>query len=160
MDRTFVTNFNKTPVNEIGLDLWRDHIVKFPNIRDRMLNTLLDLIHTEWTGEIIDQGLMHNVIKMLMDLGPSVYHDDFEKSFLDVTANFYRIESQQFIECCDCGDYMKKAEGRINEEMERVSNYLDPKSEIKITTVVEREMIANHMTWLVHMENSGVGSNW
>jgi len=42
--------------------------------------------------------------------------------------------------------------------MERVSNYLDPKSEIKITTVVEREMIANHMTRLVHMENSGLVS--
>jgi cullin 3 len=158
MDRTFVTNFNKTPVNELGLNLWRDHIVKFPNIRDRLLNTLLDLVHTERTGEIIDRGLMRNVIKMLMDLGPSVYHDDFEKSFLDVTANFYRIESQQFIECCDCGDYMKKAERRLNEEMERVSNYLDPKSEIKITTVVEREMIANHMTRLVHMENSGLVS--
>ncbi|GLJ44920.1 hypothetical protein SUGI_0945710 [Cryptomeria japonica] len=158
MDRTYVSNFNKTPVNELGLNLWRDHIVKIPKIRDRLLDTLLDLVHRERTGEIINRGLMRNIIKMLMELGASVYQDDFEKPFLDVTADFYRIESQQFIECCDCGDYMKKAERRLNEEIERVSHYLDPKSEVKITNVVEREMIANHMTRLVHMENSGLVS--
>eukprot|EP01018_Ginkgo_biloba_P015329 Gb_08576 [translate_table: standard] len=158
MDRTYVTNYNKTPVHELGLNLWRDNIVRSPKIRDRLLNTILDLVHRERTGEIINRGLMRNVIKMLMELGPSVYQDDFERSFLDFAANFYRMESQQFIECCDCGDYMKKAERRLNEEMERVSHYLDPKSEVKITNVVEREMIASHMTRLVHMENSGLVS--
>jgi cullin 3 len=28
MDRTYVTNSNKTPVHELGLNLWRDHIVR------------------------------------------------------------------------------------------------------------------------------------
>jgi len=42
------------------------------------------------------------------------------------------------------------------EEVERVVNYLDAKSEAKITSVVEREMIANHVQRLVHMENSGL----
>ncbi|WP_254554962.1 cullin, partial [Salmonella enterica] len=51
---------------------------------------------------------------------------------------------------------LKKAERRLNEEMERVSHYLDAKSEVKITNVVEKEMIANHMQRLVHMENSGL----
>ncbi|GFZ00147.1 cullin 3 [Actinidia rufa] len=107
-------------------------------------------------GEVINRGLMRNIIKMLMDLGPSVYQEDFEKPFLEVSANFYRVESQQFIECCDCGDYLKKAERRLNEEIERVSHYLDAKSAAKITNVVEQEMIANHMLRLVHMENSGM----
>jgi cullin 3 len=51
-----------------------------------------------------------------------------------------------------------KAERRLNEEMERVSHYLDTASEAKITSVVEKEMIANHMHRLVHMENSGLVS--
>lgn len=33
---------------------------------------------------------------------------------------------------------------------------MDAKSEDKITSVMEREMIANHMLRLVHMENSGL----
>ncbi|KAJ9683671.1 hypothetical protein PVL29_019304 [Vitis rotundifolia] len=156
MDRTFIPSTHKTPVHELGLNLWRDNIIHSAKIQTRLQDTLLDLVLRERTGEVINRGLMRNVIKMLMDLGSSVYQDDFEKHFLEVSADFYRAESQQFIECCDCGEYLKKAERRLNEEMERVSHYLDAKSEAKITSVVEKEMVESHMQRLVHMENSGL----
>jgi cullin 3 len=114
MDRTYVTNYNKTPVHELGLNLWRDNILRSPKIRDRLLDTLLDLVHRERTGEVINRGLMRNITKMLMDLGPTVYQEDFEKPFLEAAADFYRLESQQFIETSDCPDYLKKAERRLN----------------------------------------------
>ncbi|CAN6239438.1 unnamed protein product [Urochloa humidicola] len=156
MDRTYVPTAHRTPVHELGLNLWRDHIIHSPMIHSRLLDTLLDLVDRERMGEVINRGLMRSITKMLMDLGPAVYQDDFEKPFLDVSASFYSGESQEFIECCDCGNYLKKAERRLNEEMERVSHYLDAGSEAKITSVVEKEMIANHMHRLVHMENSGL----
>ncbi|MBA0692551.1 hypothetical protein Goari_010103, partial [Gossypium aridum] len=156
MDRTYIPNTHKTPVHELGLSLWRDNIIHSGKIQSRLLSTLLELVHRERTGEVIDRGLMRNIVKMLMDLGSSVYQEDFEEPFLEVSAEFYRRESQKFIECYDCGDYLKKAEIRLNEEIERVTHYLDAKSEGKITNVVEKEMIANHMMRLVHMENSGL----
>ncbi|KAM0936812.1 putative cullin protein, neddylation [Dioscorea sansibarensis] len=156
MDRTFVPINHKTPVHELGLNLWRDNIIHCSKIQTRLQNTLLDLIHRERTGEVINRGLMRNITKMLVDLGSCVYQDNFEKHFLEVSADFYRVESQQFIDSCDCGEYLKKAERRLNEEIERVSQYLDAKSETKITYVVEKEMIDNHMQRLVHMENSGL----
>ncbi|KAG2654004.1 cullin-3A-like [Panicum virgatum] len=156
MDRTYVPTAHRIPVHELGLNLWRDNIIHSPMIHSRLLDTLLDLIDRERMGEVINRGLMRSITKMLMDLGPAVYQDDFEKPFLEVSASFYSGESQQFIECCDCGNYLKKAERRLNEEMERVSHYLDAGSEAKITSVVEKEMIANHMHRLVHMENSGL----
>lgn len=156
MDRTFIPSTHKTPVYELGLNLWRDHVIHSSKIHKRLQDTLLELVLHERTGEVINRGLMRNVIQMLMDLGSSVYQEDFEKPFLDVSADFYRLESQQFIECCDCGDYLKKAEKRLNEEIERVAHYLDTKSEPKLTNVVEKEMIESHMPRLVHMENSGL----
>ncbi|KAL5759545.1 hypothetical protein ACOSQ2_018383 [Xanthoceras sorbifolium] len=156
MDRTYIPSTHKTPVHELGLNLWRDNIIHSEKIQTRLLNTLLGLVYRERTGEVINRGLMRNIIKMLMDLGSSVYQEDFEKPFLEVSSEFYKGESQTFIECCDCGEYLKKAERRLNEEMERVTHYLDAKSETKITNVVEKEMIANHMLRLVHMENSGL----
>ncbi|KAL3511134.1 hypothetical protein ACH5RR_030535 [Cinchona calisaya] len=156
MDRTFIPSNHKTPVHELGLNLWRDNVIHSSKIQIRLLNTLLELIRRERTGEVINRGLMRNIIKMLMDLGPLVYQEDFEEHFLKVSAEFYRSESQEFIECCDCGDYLKKAERRLNEEIERVSQYLDANSETKITNVVEKEMIASHMPRLVHMDNSGL----
>ncbi|XP_047972459.1 cullin-3A-like [Salvia hispanica] len=156
MDRTFIPSTHKTPVHELGLNLWRDYVIHSSKIQSRLLNTILELIQRERTGEVINRGLMRNIIKMLMDLGPSVYQEDFEKPFLNVSADYYRAESQEYIECCDCADYLKKAERRLNEEIDRVSHYLDTKTEPKITNVVEKEMIANHMLRLVHMENSGL----
>jgi hypothetical protein len=56
---------------------------------------------------------MHNVIKMLTELGPFVYHEEFEKPFVEEVLTFYSIESQQFIECCDCRQKLKAALFRI-----------------------------------------------
>ena len=156
MDRTYVTTCQKTPVHELGLNLWRDNVIRSAKIKPRLLDTLLDLVHRERTGDVINRGLMRNVLKMLMDLGSYVYQEDFEKPFLDAASAFYKLESQEYIESCDCGDYLKKAERRLYEEIERVSHYLDAKSEVKITAVVEKEMIANHVDRLVDMENSGL----
>lgn len=156
MDRTFIPSTQKTPVHELGLNLWRDVVIHSSKTQIRLQDTLLELVHRERNGEVINRGLMRSIIKMLMDLGSSVYQDDFEQHFLEVSANFYGLESQQYIESCDCGDYLKKAERRLNEEMERVSHYLDARSLEKITNVVEKEMIENHMHRLVHMENSGL----
>nr|KYP45393.1 Cullin-3 [Cajanus cajan] len=156
MDRTYIPSTQKTPVHELGLNLWKENVIYSSQIRTRLLNTLLELVYSERTGEVIDRGILRNITKMLMDLGPSVYGQEFENHFLQVSAEFYRVESQKFIECCDCGDYLKKAERRLNEEMERVSHYLDSRTEKKITNVVEKEMIENHMLRLIHMENSGL----
>ncbi|KAI7748694.1 hypothetical protein M8C21_000343 [Ambrosia artemisiifolia] len=156
MDRSYVHGSQKTPVHELGLNLWRDNVIYVTGIQSRLQNIVLQLIHKERTGQIINQGLMRNIIKMLSDLGPSVYQVNFERPFLEASGDFYSIESREFIECCDCGDYLQKAERRLNEEIDRVSHYLDAKSEVKITNVVEKEMIANHMTRLVHMEDSGL----
>ncbi|XP_076935500.1 cullin-3A-like [Bidens hawaiensis] len=156
MDRTYIPSSHKTPVHKLGLNLWRDNIIHSVNIQTRLQDTLLETVQKERNGEVINRGLMRNIVKMLMDLGPSVYQQDFEQPFLDLSANFYRGESQQFIECCDCGEYLKKAEKRLNEEIDRVTHYLDAESEVKITSVVEKEMIESQMNRLVHMENSGL----
>ncbi|KAM0055886.1 putative cullin protein, neddylation [Helianthus debilis subsp. tardiflorus] len=156
MDRSYVPGSHKTPVHALGLNLWRDNVIHLTGIQTRLQNTLLQLIHKERTGHVINHGMMRNIIKMLSDLGPSVYLVDFERPFLEASSDFYRIESREFIEICDCGDYLRKAERRLNEEIDRVEHYLSPRSEVKITNVVEKEMIANHMTRLVHMEDSGL----
>ncbi|KAJ0853610.1 putative cullin [Helianthus annuus] len=156
MDRTYVPSTHKTPVRELGLNLWRDNVIHSVNIQTRLQVTLLDSVQKERNGEVIKRDLMKDIIKMLMDLGPSVYQQVFEQPFLDASATFYRGESQRLIECCNCGEYLKKTEKCLNEEIDRVACYLDAKSEVKITNVVEKEMIESQMNCLVHMENSGL----
>ncbi|MFS8009352.1 putative cullin [Helianthus anomalus] len=124
MDRTYVPSTHKTPVRELGLNLWRDNVIHSVNIQTRLQVTLLDNVQKERNGEVINRDLMRDIIKMLMDLGPSVYQQVFEQPFLDASATFYRGESQRLIECCNCGEYLKTNEKCLNGEIDRVVCYL------------------------------------
>jgi len=159
MDRVYVqNNSDVAAVYDLGLHRFRENIARSPRIKDRLLKTLLSMIHNERTSRQINRGLIKNVTQMLVDLGinsKTVYEEDFEKPFLETSSNFYRQESQEFIVSNSCSDYMKKAEVRIKEELERVNHYMDQSTELKLKDVVEKELISTHMKTLVDMEQSG-----
>ena len=60
-----------------------------------------------------------------------------------------QVEAQEFISTCDCPDFLRKAERRLQEEADRVLNYLDPSTEAKVTRVVEETLIGQqvHSLW-------------
>lgn len=126
---------------------------------------------------------------MLMILGlegRSVYEEDFEAPFLEMSAEFsqvcfaschsslsgvllslwiahwslsflcHQMESQKFLAENSASVYIKKVEARINEEIERVMHCLDKSTEEPIVKVVGRELISKHMKTIVEMENSGL----
>jgi cullin 1 len=53
-----------------------------------------------------------------------VYRDFFQVPFLETTRTFYKAESEDFVAGNSVSDYMKKAEGRLQEEADRVNLYL------------------------------------
>lgn len=61
MDRIYVKHQNKVPVHQLGLDKWRDVVVRNKKVRERLLTTLLDLVQKERTGEVIDRALMRSI---------------------------------------------------------------------------------------------------
>ena len=58
------------------------------------------------------------------------------------------MEAQEYLASCACPEYLRKAERRLAEEVERCVNYLDPSSEPKITAVVEQELIRKQASCL------------
>ncbi|NWW40024.1 CUL3 protein, partial [Panurus biarmicus] len=105
------------------------------------------------------RGAIRNACQMLMILGlegRSVYEEDFEAPFLEMSAEFFQMESQKFLAENSASVYIKKVEARINEEIERVMHCLDKSTEEPIVKVVERELISKHMKTIVEMENSGL----
>ena len=64
---------------------------------------------------------------MLMNLGidgRSVYEEDFEREFLNQSAEFYKIESQRFLAENSASVYIRRVESRIEEEAGRATYYL------------------------------------
>lgn len=88
--------------------------------------------------------------------GRSVYEEDFEREFLSQSAEFYKIESQRFLEENSASVYIRQVESRIDEEAGRATYYLDATTEPRIIEVLENELIKKHMKIIVEMENSGV----
>lgn len=159
MDRVYVVHNNVSPVYDLGLELFRENIVRSPKIKDRLIKFMSNMIQKERQGEVIDRNLLKHITQMLVDLGinsRSVYDELFERHFLQSSSQFYLIESQEYIASNSCSDYLKKVETRLKEELNRVAHYLDPSTESKIRERVEKEMIANHMKTLIEMENSGL----
>lgn len=156
MDRTYVAQQHRTPVFQLGLDLWRDHVARHPVIQQRALATLSDLIARERAGEVIERSLVRAATQMLVDLGAGVYEADFERPFLAATADFYRREAQRLMASCDCPGYLERAERRLAEEADRVKLYLDASTGPKVARVVEHELIREQMRALVEMEGSGL----
>ncbi|XP_005106158.1 cullin-3-B [Aplysia californica] len=159
MDRVYVQQNNVENVYNLGLIIFRDQVVRHPSIRDHLRSTLLEMVSKERKGEVVDRGAVKNACQMLMILGIDsrvVYEEDFERPFLDQSAEFYRLESQKFLAENSASVYIKKVEARINEEAERATHYLDKSTEEPVVKVLEEELISKHMKTIVEMENSGV----
>ena len=159
MDRVYVQQNNCENVYNLGLILFRDKVVRYGCIGKHLRDTLLDMIMRERRGEVIDRLAVKNACQMLMLLGietRNVYEEDFESHFLKQSAEFYKVESQKFLEENSASVYIHKVEARITEEAERATHYLDESTEPRIVSVVEEELIKRHMITVVEMENSGV----
>jgi cullin 3 len=64
MDRTYVTQQQRTPVYALGLELWRDVVVRSRGVAPRLQSILLDLISKERLGETVDRGLLRSTTQV------------------------------------------------------------------------------------------------
>jgi cullin 3 len=159
MDRVYVPQNSELAVYDLGLLLFKEEVILFPEIREHLRNQLLHLIGQERRGEVIDRANVKTMCQMLMTLGigsRTVYEEQFEGDFLTVSREFYASESQTFLAENSASSYIRKVEARLEEEGERSQHYLDPSTEPHILAVLDEELIQRHMETVVAMENSGV----
>lgn len=90
---------NVTNVYNMGVLLFRDHIIRHAGIRDHLRDTLLELVARERRGEKIEGlKLLKCACQMLIALGidangnatRSVYVEVFEAPFLQQSREFYK----------------------------------------------------------------------
>eukprot|EP01026_Neomeris_dumetosa_P019947 TRINITY_DN1804_c0_g1_i2.p1 TRINITY_DN1804_c0_g1~~TRINITY_DN1804_c0_g1_i2.p1 ORF type:complete len:732 (-),score=100.54 TRINITY_DN1804_c0_g1_i2:296-2491(-) len=155
MDRTFVVANKKTPVFQVGLDVWKECVIEHPQIQPRLLELTMDMIARERQGEVIEKQLLASLIKMLVVLGTKVYQQVFEEPFLRQASDFYASEAQKYLNYNDCMVYLRHTEKRLQQEIERVDNYLDESTKAKIQNEVFKQLILKQMRALVEMESTG-----
>lgn len=121
-------------------------------LHQRLLSALLKQVSRERRGENIDVSLLQKIIKSFVTLGIdgtdfqktslALYVDLFEKQFLEETGKLYVEESNTYIASNPLTEYLKKAEGWLDEEDFRVKSYLHSSTQKPLIALTEMVLLS------------------
>lgn len=148
LDRTYVLqNTSVLSIWDMGLDLFRTHIISHQIVQTKTVNGLLQLIERERGGEAVDRQLLKSLLRMLSDL--QIYQEAFEKKFLEATDQLYAAEGHRLMQERDVPVYLSHVDKRLNEESERLLHYLDQTTKKPLITCVEKQLLEQHLSLML-----------
>ncbi|KAI1287352.1 Cullin-4B [Halotydeus destructor] len=148
LDRTYVLqNAQIASIWDMGLEMFRVHILSNSKVQSRTVDGLLMLIESERNGETVDRGLLKSLLRMLSDL--QIYSQIFECKFLQATEELYGVEGQRLIEELEVPAYLTHIDKRIKEETERIMHYLDHCTKWSLIHCVEKQLISQHLSTIL-----------
>lgn len=88
----------------MGLQLMGTHLSMHPEVEQKTLMGLLRLIEQERQGDAVDRALLKVLLRMFSLLG--IYATGFQTPFLEQTKQFYKAESERYMEQADVPEYL------------------------------------------------------
>lgn len=145
LDRTYVLQNSMLPsIWDMGLELFRTHIISDQKVQTKTIDGILLLIERERNGEAIDRSLLRSLLSMLSDL--QIYQDSFEHRFLEETNRLYAAEGQRLMQEREVPEYLHHVNKRLEEEADRVITYLDQSTQKPLIATVEKQLLGEHLT--------------
>ncbi|XP_036155451.1 cullin-4A isoform X5 [Myotis myotis] len=145
LDRTYVLQNSMLPsIWDMGLELFRNHIISDKMVQSKTIDGILLLIEQERNGEAVDRSLLRSLLSMLSDL--QVYKDSFELKFLEETNCLYAAEGQRLMQEREVPEYLNHVSKRLEEEGDRVITYLDHSTQKPLIACVEKQLLGEHLT--------------
>ena len=74
-----------------------------------------------------------------------IYRELFENKFLEDTEQFYRVEVTTLLSHGVTMDYMRKVKQRLDEEEQRVKNYLHETTALPLSRLIEKILIEEQL---------------
>uniref|UniRef100_A0A671LSJ7 Cullin-5 n=1 Tax=Sinocyclocheilus anshuiensis TaxID=1608454 RepID=A0A671LSJ7_9TELE len=105
------SNVEDSIVRKLMLDTWNESI--FCNIKNRLQDSAMKLVHAERLGEAFDSQLVIGVRESYVNLCSNaddklqIYRENFEKAYLDSTERFYKTQSPSYLQQNGVQNYMK-----------------------------------------------------
>ncbi|XP_045062904.1 cullin-5-like isoform X2 [Coregonus clupeaformis] len=127
------SNVEDSIVRKLMLDTWNESI--FSNIKNRLQDSAMKLVHAERLGEAFDSQLVIGVRESYVNLCSNpddklqIYRDNFEKAYMDSTERFYRTQAPSYLQQNGVQNYMKYADAKLREEEKRALRYLETRRE-------------------------------
>ncbi|KAM4789297.1 cullin-4A isoform 1-T1 [Cyanocitta cristata] len=145
LDRTYVLQNSMLPsIWDMGLELFRNHIISDKQVQTKTIDGILLLIERERNGEAVDRSLLRSLLSMLSDL--QVYKESFEQRFLEETNCLYAAEGQRLMQEREVPEYLHHVNKRLEEEGDRVITYLDHSTQKPLIACVEKQLLGEHLS--------------
>lgn len=167
LDRAYVRNTKTVAVFDMGMDLFRDNVLRNSDtpIRQRFQEAMFAEILRDRQGEIINKSLLKSMTVMLLDLGndslqsrKTVYCVDFQDEFLRLSREYYKNESTACMRESNASMILERFEVMFAQEQERVNHYLLNSTLSHIMDVLKEELIEKNMNEIVKMDQTGMSS--
>lgn len=148
LDRKYVlSDTTVMSIWDLGIDKFRHYFVSNTIVQKRTVSEILNLIEMERRGSVIEKTLVKDLLGMLSSL--SLYRLLFEPRFFEETRHLYMVESIDNITNLDIPRYLQYVKRIIHEESERAVLYLENLTHMPLIAIVEKELIANHLTTIL-----------
>ncbi|XP_071286773.1 cullin-4A isoform X17 [Agelaius tricolor] len=114
LDRTYVLQNSVLPsIWDMGLELFRNHIISDKQVQTKTIDGILLLIERERNGEAVDRSLLRSLLSMLSDLQINV---GTEKSLSVTVKRCHFLESRSWVYITKtslCWQLLRNAEDRM-----------------------------------------------
>jgi len=176
LDRFYLPDRKLPTLSQTGLNIFKVEV--FEKINDLIVRNVFDLLEAEREGELIDwiklkkilycyrmMGLSSTTIEKVDKTGELVwqgspnliyYKEKFEKEFIKVTTQFYKKQSDQWIQNCSCPEYVASALAALKKEEDKVLNFLDPVTQPILLGSLIDVMVDEKAQVLTEKERTGV----
>lgn len=147
------SNSDDSVVRKLMLDSWNQSI--FMNIKERLQESAMKLVHAERNGEAFDSQLVIGVRESYVNLCSNfedkleIYRENFEAAYLKATAEFYRLKGDEQLQANGVQAFMRYADAKLREEETRAKRYLEPVSANALGECCVKVLISDHLPTLL-----------
>jgi cullin 5 len=134
------------------LDSWNQSI--FLNIKHRLQDSAMKLVHAERNGEAFDSQLVIGVRESYVNLCSNtedkleIYRENFEAAYLQATTAFYHLQASEQLQN-GVQSFMRYADTKLREEETRAHRYLEPSSASPLAQCCISVLIGDHLPTLL-----------
>ena len=153
---------NIRSIPEHGYTLYRQNV--FEQFKNTARDAVLGCIRRERGGNAQDRDLLQDCISVFVELGSklkgvgmTIYKDDFHKSLVAQTKQYYKQKSRFWMDQKTCPEYLIQSEKCVQDEEGRLASYINKYSNDGLMTAVRDQLLKNHQKELLH-KRSGINS--
>lgn len=139
LDRKYTGSNGILSIWDLSLLMLKEKIVMKPNILNKTIRSILDLIAKERIGESIDIPCLRSIVRMLSSM--SIYEKHLEPLLLNESLLFYTNERETMLTEFNPILYIDRITQRRNEENDRVNSYLVESSRLDLLNTIDRVFI-------------------